>query len=133
MKTRALDLKPSRNYPDIGTVGQDVGSLSANVETISQTLDIYQRNTKNLRDSFVRLGDLLDTGLFTLVGSQLIPGSFLEPATYLVSKLPDPAQSRGVKAYVSDANAPTFGSTVAGGGAVMIPVFSNGTNWIVGG
>ncbi|CAB4125064.1 hypothetical protein UFOVP66_56, partial [uncultured Caudovirales phage] len=38
----------------------------------------------------------------------------------------------GARAFVTDALAPTFGSTVAGGGAVASPVYSDGTNWKVG-
>jgi hypothetical protein len=38
----------------------------------------------------------------------------------------------GQRAYVSDANGPVFGSAVAGGGAVVIPVFKNATEWVVG-
>ena len=34
--------------------------------------------------------------------------------------------------FVSDASSPTFGATVAGGGAVLVPVYSDGTNWKVG-
>lgn len=38
----------------------------------------------------------------------------------------------GARAFVTDATAPTFGATVAGGGAVHTPVYSDGTNWLVG-
>ena len=38
----------------------------------------------------------------------------------------------GARAFVTDALAPTFGSTVAGGGAIASPVYSDGTNWKVG-
>jgi hypothetical protein len=31
-----------------------------------------------------------------------------------------------------DALAPAFGATVVGGGAVKVPVYSDGTNWKVG-
>lgn len=48
---------------------------------------------------------------------------------YNVSTLP--TGSMGMKVYVLDALAPTYGSTVIGGGAVVVPVFYNGTNWIV--
>lgn len=34
--------------------------------------------------------------------------------------------------FVSDALSPVFGSTVVGGGSVKVPVYSDGTNWIVG-
>lgn len=38
----------------------------------------------------------------------------------------------GARSFVTDASAPTFGATVAGGGAVATPVYSDGTNWKVG-
>jgi hypothetical protein len=38
----------------------------------------------------------------------------------------------GAKDFVSDANATTFASIVAGGGANNIPVYSDGTNWRIG-
>lgn len=38
----------------------------------------------------------------------------------------------GARSFVTDATAPTFGATVAGGGAVSTPVYSNGTSWLVG-
>ena len=36
----------------------------------------------------------------------------------------------GMRAYVTNALAPAYGVAVAGGGAVTIPVFYNGANWI---
>jgi hypothetical protein len=42
-----------------------------------------------------------------------------------------PAGTVGMRTYVTDALAPSFSATVTGGGAVTIPVFYNGTNWIV--
>jgi hypothetical protein len=39
---------------------------------------------------------------------------------------------KGARSFVTDALLPTFGSTVAGGGAVATPVYSDGTNWKVG-
>lgn len=38
----------------------------------------------------------------------------------------------GARAFVSDATAPAWGATVVGGGAVKVPVYSDGTNWKVG-
>ena len=49
---------------------------------------------------------------------------------YTVATLPTGVV--GARAYVTNALAPVFGSTVVTGGAVTIPVFYNGTNWIVG-
>jgi hypothetical protein len=39
---------------------------------------------------------------------------------------------RGARAFVTDALAPSFGVAVTGGGAVSIPVYSDGTTWLVG-
>lgn len=49
--------------------------------------------------------------------------------SYTVATLPA-AGTAGRRAMVTDANAPTFLATVAGGGAVRTPVFDNGTNWV---
>ena len=38
----------------------------------------------------------------------------------------------GARAVVTDANATTFASIVAGGGANVVPVYSDGTNWRIG-
>jgi len=52
---------------------------------------------------------------------------------YTVATLPSAATSGvGARSFVTDASAPTFGATVAGGGAVATPVYSDGTNWKVG-
>lgn len=49
---------------------------------------------------------------------------------YTVATLPTGAV--GQTAYVTDALTPAFGATAVGGGAVTIPVFFDGTTWIVG-
>lgn len=49
---------------------------------------------------------------------------------YTVATLPT-VGTAGRRAYVTDANATTFASTVAGGGSNVVPVFDNGTNWII--
>lgn len=38
----------------------------------------------------------------------------------------------GTKEFVTDANATTFASTASGGGANKVPVWSDGTNWLIG-
>jgi len=50
-----------------------------------------------------------------------------------VSALPSAATvGRGARTFVTDALTPAFQATVAGGGAVFTPVYSDGTNWKVG-
>jgi len=50
---------------------------------------------------------------------------------YTVATLPA-AGTAGRRAHVTNALTPVFGSAAVGGGAVIIPVFDNGTTWIVG-
>lgn len=38
----------------------------------------------------------------------------------------------GARNFVTDANATTFASVVAGGGANKVPVYDDGTNWRIG-
>jgi hypothetical protein len=53
--------------------------------------------------------------------------------TYLVANLPSASTSGvGASAFVTNALAPTFGATVVTGGAIAVPVYSDGTNWKVG-
>lgn len=49
---------------------------------------------------------------------------------YTVATLPTGTQ--GQRAFVTDATAPVFLTTVVGGGAVVCPVFFDGTNWVAG-
>jgi hypothetical protein len=52
---------------------------------------------------------------------------------YTVATLPSAVTSGvGARSFVTDALAPAFGATVATGGAVAVPVYSDGTNWKVG-
>lgn len=48
--------------------------------------------------------------------------------SYTVATLPTGVV--GMTAYVTDASGPTYLATVSGGGAVVTPVFYNGTNWV---
>jgi len=51
---------------------------------------------------------------------------------YTVATLPTPAT--GMRAYVTDSNVTAsgnFGATVAAGGSNIVPVFYDGTNWII--
>lgn len=49
---------------------------------------------------------------------------------FTVSTLPTcNATLKGGLAYVTDATAPTYNATLTGGGAIIVPVFCNGTAW----
>lgn len=87
----------------------------------------YQDQLNNiLRLYFTRIQGILgqlDTEIATI------------PATtaLTVATLPSAATAgTGARAFVTDANATTFASTVVGGGANKVPVYSDGTNWKIG-
>ena len=86
----------------------------------------YQNQLNNvLRLYFNRVDLILDQ----LKTDNIIPAL----TNYTVATLPSAVTSgKGARSFVTDALLPTFGSTVAAGGAVATPVYSDGTNWKVG-
>lgn len=56
----------------------------------------------------------------------------LKLPSYTVATLPTASSYTNSRAMVSDANATTFASIVAGGGANVVPVYSDGTDWRIG-
>ncbi len=92
--------------------------------TLAEVFRIY--DTKGFS-----IGNTTDPGANNLsVTGVIIAGAPVRLKGYTVATLP--AGTQGDTAFVTDALAPTFGTTVAGSGAVVIPVFYDGTNWIVG-
>ena len=65
---------------------------------------------------------------------QLTASGVMPPLTnYTVATLPSAVTSgAGARSFVTDALAPAFGATVVTGGAIAVPVYSDGTNWKVG-
>lgn len=86
----------------------------------------YQDQLNNvLRLYFNRVDAILDQ----LKTDAIIPAL----TNYTVATLPSAATSGvGARSFVTDALDPVFGATVAAGGAVATPVYSDGTNWKVG-
>jgi hypothetical protein len=86
----------------------------------------YQNQLNNVfRLYFNRVDAILDQ----LKTDVIIPAL----TNYPVATLPSAVTSgKGARSFVTDALLPTFGSTVAAGGAVATPVYSDGTNWKVG-
>lgn len=85
-------------------------------------------------DEFARILRLYFNQLDNILGQLNSVNSVIPALTvYTVATLPSAATSgAGARAFVSDALAPTFGSTVVTGGTVKVPVYSDGTVWKVG-
>jgi len=62
-----------------------------------------------------------------------VVGGTAKMTSYTVAALPAAATvGAGARAFVTDALTPVFGSAVTGGGAVGVPVYSDGSTWLVG-
>jgi hypothetical protein len=90
----------------------------------------YNRQYTDQLNNVLRLYfNRVDAILNQLKTDEIIPAL----TNYTVATLPSAVTSgKGARSFVTDALAPVFGSTVATGGAVATPVYSDGTNWKVG-
>jgi hypothetical protein len=90
----------------------------------------YNRQYTDQLNNVLRLYfNRVDAILNQLKTDEIIPAL----TNYTVATLPSAVTSgKGSRSFVTDALAPTFGSTVASGGAVATPVYSDGTTWKVG-
>jgi len=98
---------------------------------LPQAPEEYQRPYQDQLNSVFRL---YFVRLQAILGQLDTAGGIIPPTTvYTVATLPS-AVTSGVsaRAFVSDALAPAFASTVVAGGATKVPVYSDGTNWKVG-
>lgn len=90
----------------------------------------YDVNYINQLNNVLRLYfNQLDNILGQMKASTDVPAL----TNYTVATLPSAVTSgKGARSFVTDALAPVFGATVVTGGAVAVPVYSDGTNWKVG-
>jgi len=93
--------------------------------------EAYERQ---YQDQFNNILRLYFNQLDNVLGQLDTTSTVVPPTTvFTVATLPSAATSgAGSRSFVSDASGPTFGATVAGSGAVTVPVYSDGANWKVG-
>jgi hypothetical protein len=98
--------------------------------TTSDQLPLYsQANGDARRATIATLVTFLSSDAFASFEAT----SYISTTPVTVANLPSATTSgSGARAMVTNANATTFGSIVAGGGANIIPVFSDGTDWRIG-
>ena len=66
-------------------------------------------------------------------GANVTATGYVKTGATVVASLPAAATAgAGARHFVTDANATTFASVVAGGGANAVPVYSDGTDWRIG-
>jgi hypothetical protein len=68
--------------------------------------------------------------------TNLTASGTIRSGTYTVGTLPSAAANTRARAFVTDSNlafnSTNLGSTVTASGSNLVPVFSNGTNWVIG-
>jgi len=139
----AISIANSGVLSIIAGTGISVSSATGNV-TVTSTAVTSVSGTGTV-NGITLTGTVTSTGSLTLGGtlsgvslttqvSGILPvanGGTGAGVAYTVATLPA-AGAQGRRAWVTDALAPAFGAAVVGGGAVVIPVFDNGSTWIVG-
>ncbi len=84
-----------------------------------------------LMDSSLAVRALVSSAGLAVTGASTA-STYIKPGSYIVSGLPAAATAGGgAMAYVTDANATTRLSTVAGGGSNKVMVFSDNANWLI--
>lgn len=125
---------------------QNNGSLSLSILTAAGGLGYIQfyaggdtvafsyvggNATDDAVDVAVGSGASSPTVITRTTASGLAVFGTVSPGSYVVTNLPSASGRPGAMAYVTDANATTRLSAVAGGGSNKVMVFSDGTNWLI--
>jgi len=125
----ALLLATGANNTAIGYLAGDALTTGSNNTIIGHGADASSATVSNE----VTLGNASVTS-FRIPGLTLtFSVKYFNHGTLTVATLPAAATAgAGARAFVTDANATTFASIVAAGGANGVPVYSDGTNWRIG-
>lgn len=121
--TGHLEFTPRTGYK-LFARGPMVFGTASTVEADSAKVE-YDSNTGHLLITPRSTFRAKVVGTFETTGPAVLPA-------YTVATLPAAASYTYGRAFVTDANATTFNSTVAGGGANKVPVWSDGATWRIG-
>lgn len=110
-------------------------TLALRNSTSAQTFNVY--NTYTDASNYERAALTWSSNVAYLRAQNAGTGSarLMVPVTgsTTVASLPSASTAgAGARSFVTDANATSFLSTVAGGGANKVPVVSDGTSWLIG-
>ena len=113
----------------LNTVNLNLASAatsSGNTKTVNIGTGSASGSTTN-----IAIGSTAGTSTTTLNGSTVAAGT-IQTKQYTVAALPA-AGTAGRRAHVSDfSGTPTYLGALTGGGSTKVPVFDNGTAWVVG-
>jgi len=121
------DLANATGTLAIGSGGTGQATATAAFDALAPTTTqgdiIYHNGTDNVRLPKGTAGQIL-----VMNAGATAPEWQAKLIGYTVATLP--AGTVGDRAYATDLLTPTYGSVATGGGAVKLPVFFDGTNWV---
>lgn len=110
------------SLPALAVDGSNVETLLSRDGTTLLTFDTNNKLVANIVGGTINNATIGATTPTTAVVTTL------KTSGYTVATLP--AGTTGMRAYVTDATTPTYNAALVGGGAVVVPVFYNGTAWV---
>lgn len=121
------------NYGWFGRVGFNGASLSGMLTSGSATYILGTSQVNLGASGSASLNQvILNSSSMTFDGNtDIVAGKAVKLKSTTAASLPSAASYAGALYYVTDANATTRLSTVAGGGANKVIVYSDGTNWLI--
>lgn len=125
----ALLLVTGSNNTAIGYQAGNAATTGSNNTVIGYDADVSSATVSNE----ITLGNSSVTSMRVPGLTLTFSAKYFNHGTLTVATLPAAATAgAGARAFVTDANATTFASIVAAGGANGVPVYSDGTNWRIG-
>jgi hypothetical protein len=122
-------LTTGANNTAVGMQAGDALTTGSNNTVIGYDADVSAVGVSNE----VTIGNSSVTSLRVPGLTLVFSVKYFNHGTLTVATLPAAATAgAGARAFVTDANATTFASIVAAGGANGVPVYSDGTNWRIG-
>ena len=122
-------------WKSIGAVFSNAGGIgfAANGSATAFTSAVYEVSTgwRLQADGGLTVRNLANSADAAITAGAITANALMCAGAYTVATLPSASANAGKFAQVTDSSVTTFGSTVSGGGSNRVPVFSNGTSWVV--
>jgi hypothetical protein len=131
----AADVSLSSVTPDLWLRRDAANILAQRNGTAAQTFRAYNTFTNASNGEWLSIGWASNVCTITpqAAGTGTLRPLIVRHPPVTVASLPSASSvGAGARCMVSDASAPVFGDVVAGGGSIIVPVYSDGTDWRVG-